>query len=139
MKAQAFNNKDTFNMMVGKKTLEINPYHPVILDLLNKVKADLSDKLAAAKDTATVLYEAALLESGYEIADASGLVKKIYKLMSTELGVDPEAPLVQQLPDLPEEEEEAKKEEETSTGDFDFGDLGDLDLEDEDDHVRDEL
>merc|ERR1711920_1192710 len=39
MKAQAFQNKDQMSMMAGRKTLEINPNHPVITDLLSKVKA----------------------------------------------------------------------------------------------------
>merc|ERR1712193_21601 len=40
MKAQAFQNKDQVGMMAGRKTLEINPNHPVIVDLLAKIKAD---------------------------------------------------------------------------------------------------
>merc|ERR1711896_85411 len=44
MKAQAFQNKDQLSMMSGRKTLEINPNHPVVVDLLNKVKADKEDK-----------------------------------------------------------------------------------------------
>merc|ERR1719190_97832 len=44
MKAQAFQNKDQLSMMSGRKTLEINPNHPVVVDLLSKVKADKEDK-----------------------------------------------------------------------------------------------
>merc|ERR1712132_10479 len=40
MKAQAFQNKDQMGMMAGRKTLEVNPNHPVVVDLLSKVKAD---------------------------------------------------------------------------------------------------
>merc|ERR1719145_184489 len=40
MKAQAFQNKDQLGMMSGRKTLEVNPNHPVVVDLLSKVKAD---------------------------------------------------------------------------------------------------
>merc|ERR1719359_1074604 len=43
MKAQAFQNKDQIGMMSGRKTLEVNANHPVIVDLLAKVKADKSD------------------------------------------------------------------------------------------------
>merc|ERR1712066_735755 len=83
--------KDQLSMMAGRKTLEINPNHPVIVDLLAKVKADKEDK--AALDTAQVLFQTALVESGYEIADPSALVNRVYRLMSKELGVDPDAPL----------------------------------------------
>jgi len=107
MKAQAFQNKEQLNMMSGRKTLEINPNHPVIVNLLSKVKASKDD--AAAKDTAEVLFQTALIESGYEIADPSALVSRVYRLMSKELGVDPDAPLTEV--EVPEEEEEADEEE----------------------------
>merc|ERR1711935_1166754 len=86
MKAQAFQNKDQMGMMAGRKTLEINANHPVIVNLLSKVKADKDD--TAALDTAQVLFQTALIESGYEIADPSALVARVYRLMSKELGVD---------------------------------------------------
>merc|ERR1711997_516839 len=107
MKAQAFQNKDQLSMMSGRKTLEINPNHPVVTDLLAKIKADKSDK--AAVDTAQVLFQTALIESGYELADASALVNRVYRLMSKELGVDPDAPLTEV--EVPEEEEEAEEDE----------------------------
>merc|ERR1739847_26197 len=107
MKAQAFQNKDQIQMMSGRKTLEINPNHPVVVDLLSKVKADKEDK--AAVDTAAVLFQTALIESGYEIADPSALVKRVYRLMSKELGVDPDAPLKEvEIPDEEEAEEESE-------------------------------
>merc|ERR1712161_23391 len=107
MKAQAFQNKEQISMMSGRKTLEINPNHPVIANLLSKVKASKDD--AAARDTAEVLFQTALIESGYEIADPSALVSRVYRLMSKELGVDPDAPLMEV--EVPEEEEEADEEE----------------------------
>merc|ERR1712050_572594 len=107
MKAQAFQNKDQIGMMSGRKTLEVNPNHPVVIDLLGKVKANKEDP--AAVDTAQVLFQTALVESGYELADASALVNRVYRLMSKELGVDPDAPLVEVA--VPEEDEEAEEEE----------------------------
>merc|ERR1712242_604702 len=107
MKAQAFQNKDQLSTMSGRKTLEINPKHPVVADMLAKVKADKEDK--SALDTAQVLFQTALIESGYDIADPSALVNRVYRLMSKELGVDPDAPLKEV--EVPEEEEEAEEEE----------------------------
>merc|ERR1719323_1363056 len=113
MKAQAFQNKDQLSTMSGRKTLEINPKHPVVADLLTKVKSDKEDK--AALDTAQVLFQTALIESGYEIADPSALVNRVYRLMSKELGVDPDAPLKEV--EVPEEEEEAEEEDKDEEGD----------------------
>merc|ERR1719181_2196922 len=109
MKAQAFQNKDQLSMMSGRKTLEINPNHPVVVDLLSKVKADKEDK--SAVDSASVLFQTALIESGYEIADPTALVNRVYRLMSKELGVDPDAPLTEV--EIPEEEEEEAEEEDS--------------------------
>merc|ERR1712196_575427 len=118
MKAQAFQNKDQLSMMSGRKTLEINPNHPVVVDLLSKVKADKEDK--SAVDTAAVLFQTALIESGYEIADPSALVKRVYRLMSKELGVDPDAPLKEvEIPEEEEVEEESEGEEESKEEDSD--------------------
>jgi len=108
MKAQAFQNKDQISMMSGRKTLEVNANHPVVVDLLAKIKDDKEN--AAAVDTASVLFQAALIESGYEIADPSALVSRVYRLMSKELGVDPDAPMKEV--EVPEEDEEEEAEEE---------------------------
>merc|ERR1712173_105420 len=125
MKAQAFQNKDQMSMMAGRKTLEINPNHPVVVDLLAKVKADKTDQ--SAKTPAHVLFQTALIESGYDIADPSALVNTVYRLMSKELGVDPDAPL--QEVEVPEEEEEAEEEDD---------DKDDADEDDKDDKEDDE-
>jgi len=112
-KSQAFQNKDQLSMMSGRKTLEVNPNHPVIIDLLSKVKADKED--SKALDTAQVLFQTALIESGYEIADPSALVNRVYRLMSKELGVDPDAPIKEV--EVPEEEEEAEEEDKDESED----------------------
>merc|ERR1712110_42851 len=72
VKAQTFQDKSQMSMMAGRKTLEINPNHPVIVDLLAKIKENEAD--AVAVDTAQVLFQTALIESGFEISDPSSLV-----------------------------------------------------------------
>merc|ERR1719266_2498333 len=114
MKAQAFQNKDQLSMMSGRKTLEINPNHPVIADLLAKVKVSKDDKPAL---------------------DTSALVNRVYRLMSKELGVDPDAPLKEV--EVPEEEEEA--EEEKDEGDEEKDDEEKDDDEEEGDAKKEEL
>merc|ERR1739848_337249 len=125
MKAQAFQNKDQVSMMSGRKTLEVNPNHPVVVHLLSKVKEDKEDE--AALDTAQVLFQSALIESGYEIADPSALVNRVYRLMSKELGVDPDAPIKEV--EVPEEEEEAEEEEKDDADGDDAEEKDDADEE----------
>merc|ERR1712032_716382 len=55
MRAQAFQNKDQIQMMAGRKTLEVNPNHPVVVDLLSKVKDNKEDKTAL--NTAEMLFQ----------------------------------------------------------------------------------
>merc|ERR1712228_216260 len=89
---------------------EVNPNHPVVIDLLSKIKENKED--SAAKDTAQVLFQTALIESGYEVADASALVNRVYRLMSKELGVDPDAPLTEvEVPEEEPEEEDDKDDD----------------------------
>merc|ERR1712036_67064 len=89
----------------------------------------------AALDSAHVLFQTALVESGYEIADPSALVNRVYRLMSKELGVDPDAPIKEV--EVPEEEEEAEEEDkDESEGDDD--EKSDDDGEEEKDDKKDE-
>jgi len=106
MKAQAFQNKDQMNMMAGRKSLEINPNHPVVIDLLEKIKSNTDDQ--KAKDTTLILFQAALLDSGYDISDPSVFVSRVYRLMSRELGVDPDSPVKEV--EVPEDEETVDEE-----------------------------
>merc|ERR1712097_197504 len=87
-----------------------------IVDLMGKVKSDKENE--AALDTAQVLFQTALIESGYEIADPSALVSRVYRLMSKELGVDPDAPIKEvEVPEEEEAEEEDKDEGDDSGDD----------------------
>merc|ERR1711970_1634058 len=115
MKAQAFQNKDQIQMMSGRKTLEVNPNHPVIHDLLLKVKENKEDQKVI--DTATTLFQTAMIESGYEINDPAQLVQRIYRMMSSELGVDPDAPVKEV--EVPEDEEEADDDKDDEEKDDD--------------------
>lgn len=107
MKAQAFGKNDAY--MAGKKNFELNPNHPVIVDLLEKIKEDPDAE--ATKKSAEMLFQVALVEQGYDLSDPSALATRVYSLMSKELGVDPDAPLTEvEIPDDEEEEEEEEEE-----------------------------
>lgn len=109
MRAQASQNKDYINAMIGSKTLEINPHHPVVRDLLAKVTTDAKD--TAALQTAQVLFQVAMLDSGYDIRDPSVLVDTMYALMSRSLGVDPQAEWEDMEVEIDEKEEESAVDE----------------------------
>jgi len=83
------------------KVLEINPDHPVIHDLLQKVKADPEDE--SCQDTANLVAQAAVLQSAFELEDPEILVNSIYELVSSKHGLDPKAETTPVEVVLPEE------------------------------------
>jgi len=126
MRAQAFQNKEQIQMMAGRKTLELNANHPVINDMLQKVKDNKEDK--KAKETAEVLFQTGMIESGYEMSDPSDLAKRLYRMMSSNLGVDPEEPMREiEVPD-DDDEEEAEKDDDKDEEVVEEEDKKDADL-----------
>jgi len=89
MKAQTFANTDEASYMFSKKTMEINPYHPIIKSLKDKVIANAEDKTIV--DTANLLYDAALLVSGFYHKEPADFASRIHRVIAVSLDVDPEA------------------------------------------------
>lgn len=105
IKAQALNVKNSQAPYVPKKILEINPRHPILKELLKRVTTDKNDE--SAKITAEVLYETAVLSSGYTVEDPAHFASWIHKMMSINLNIDP----TQKVEDLPEPVEKETKTE----------------------------
>ncbi|XP_067645322.1 heat shock protein 83-like [Eurosta solidaginis] len=89
MKAQAL--RDTSNNRAGKKHLEINPEHPIIEILRQKAEADKNDK--AVKDLVILLFETALLLSGFSLDSPQVHASRIYRMIKLGLGSDEEEPM----------------------------------------------
>ena len=64
---QALNDPSRYNFMASKKTLEINPYHPIIVELAKKSKDNADDD--STKELAFVLYDSSLITAGFDIDD----------------------------------------------------------------------
>nr|XP_029521786.1 endoplasmin-like isoform X1 [Oncorhynchus nerka] len=106
MKAQAYQTgKDisTNYYASQKKTLEINPKHPLIKEMLKRINNNAEDQTAS--DLAVVLFETATLRSGYQLADTKAYGDRIERMLRLSMNVD--------LNEEPEEEpEEVKADEE---------------------------
>ena len=74
-----------------KKTLEINPRHPLIKELHRRVENEEQDETTV--DLANVLYETAVLRSGYALKDSVDFSGRIERMLRLSLGVDLKAPV----------------------------------------------
>lgn len=87
MKAQALRDNSTMGYMAAKKHLEINPDHSIIETLRQKAEADKNDK--SVKDLVILLYETALLSSGFSLEDPQTHANRIYRMIKLGLGKFP--------------------------------------------------
>lgn len=99
MKAQVLRDSQMSSFMVGKKKMQINPDHTIMLELKNKFGADASDR--TVKDLVWLLFETAMLTSGFSLDDPTQFGTRIHKLIKLGLSLGD---------DDDEEEEEAKVE-----------------------------
>ncbi|XP_061628782.1 endoplasmin [Phyllopteryx taeniolatus] len=129
MKAQAYQTgKDisTNYYASQKKTLEINPKHPLIKQMLKRVNDDADDQTAA--DLATVLFETATLRSGYQLADTKAYGDRIERMLRLSMNI----PLEEQVEEEPEEEPEEPADTEDADDTEEAGDEEEV-VDDEDD------
>merc|ERR1711993_10120 len=119
MKAQALRDTSTMGYMSAKKHLEINPENQIMVALKKKVDVDKNDK--SIKDLITLLYETALLSSGFSLESPQDHASRIHRMIKLGLGVDDDddVPATDDAVDMPpleadtveEDEDKAKMEE----------------------------
>lgn len=109
-----------------RKTLEINPRHPLIRELLRRVEADVADE--TAKELAVMMFRTATLRSGYMLQETADFAESIEKMMRQTLGV----PLNEEI------EHEDVEEDDTGSG-SDLTDESEYKAEEDGDQSHDEL
>ncbi|XP_020581987.1 LOW QUALITY PROTEIN: endoplasmin homolog [Phalaenopsis equestris] len=103
MQAQTLSDSSKQAYMRGKRVLEVNPRHPIIKELRERVPEDES-----LKQTARLIYQTALMESGFNLPDPKDFASSIYGSIKKSLDISPDAAV--------EEEEEAEETEAEEKG-----------------------
>merc|ERR1712213_299317 len=89
MKAQALRDTSTIGYMAAKKHLEINPDHSIAENLRQRAEADKNDK--SVKDLVLLLFETALLSSGFSLEDPAVHAQRIHRMIKLGLYIDDDA------------------------------------------------
>jgi len=117
MKAQALRDTSTMGYMSAKKHLEINPDHSVVQALNDKASANKHD--SSVKDLVLLLFETALLSSGFTLEDPATHANRIHRMIKLGLGIDEDdaaveadAEVADEMPPLEGEDEDATRMEE---------------------------
>merc|ERR550532_2770752 len=118
MKAQALRDTSTMGYMAAKKHFEVNPDHPIVKTLKEKCDADKNDK--SVKDLCMLLFETALLSSGFSLEDPTSHANRIHRMVKLGLGIDEDegvpdssdAPAADDMPPLEGDEDDASRMEE---------------------------
>jgi len=116
MKAQALRDSSMSSYMTSKKTLELNPNHPIVTELRKKADADKSDK--TLKDLVWLIFESALLSSGFTLDEPNSFAQRITRMIKLGLSIEDTEDeqesndnAQEELPPLEEETEGTKMEE----------------------------
>ena len=119
MKSQAFADQSKFEFMKSKRMFEINPRHPMIVELNTRL-AEKPEGDEQITDMITSLYLSAVISAGYQLMpeDARDFGERVSRMVSSGLAVETDAELAPELEvedELEDSDEEAEEEAEADS------------------------
>ncbi|XP_021999772.1 endoplasmin homolog isoform X2 [Helianthus annuus] len=129
MQSQTLSDASKQAYMRGKRVLEINARHPIIKELRERVVKNPED--ASVKTTAQLMYQTALMESGFMLPDPKDFASRIYDSVKASLSISPDASVDEEdeVEEAPEVENTGSEKEETDS----------TPTEEEQEDIKDEL
>jgi HSP90 family molecular chaperone len=85
MRAQTLSDPKNMKAMSASRTMEINPRHPIIIEL-SKLASE-SPEEQSTKDLAWLLYDTALLTSGFSQDEPELFAERMYRTLGSSLNI----------------------------------------------------